>query len=184
MRHVAIVAIVSACALTAKSPPRELRYFSLDVATSPPASSTPCARVRLGRVSASSHLRLAIEHRLSAVEIQPYETLRWTESPETYARRALEGALFSARPLEQAVSGPVAVLDVDVVAFEEAHGAGLVELRFELRDDHRVIARGSSRLERRASSPSIEGTVIAIGAALAAASAEIADRVVASTCSR
>jgi ABC-type uncharacterized transport system auxiliary subunit len=176
---------MAACALTSRSEPRELRSFTPELA--PPGSfvGTACARIRLGRVFAGSSLRLAIQRRVSPVELQAYETLRWTELPDTYARRALVHALF-ARPLEQAVTGPAHVLDVEVVAFEEVASstsrAGRVVLRYELRNARQVVARGEATVVRPASATAIEAVVAAIGDALSAASERVADQVVAAAC--
>jgi hypothetical protein len=179
------LALVTACALTSRSEPRQLRYFAPELPPSVAFVGTPCARIRIGRVVAGSGLRLAIERRVSPIELEPYETLRWTESPEVYTRRSVARALF-ARPLEQAVAGAVLVLDVEVTGFEEvAHGAtraGRVVLRYELRDERRVVARGETPVERPATSAMIDAVVVAIGAALAGSSDELADRIVAASC--
>lgn len=181
------IAFLAACALTSRSEPRELRYFAPELAPAASFHGSPCARIRVGRVTAGSGLRLAIQRRISAVELQPYETLRWADPPDTYARRAIAGALF-ARPLEQVVAGPVLVLDVEVTAFEEVvHGAshaGRVALRYELRGDRHVVAQGEAEIVRPANGAAIDSVVIAIGAALTASSEELADRVVAATCPR
>jgi uncharacterized lipoprotein YmbA len=174
--------LLAGCALTSKAPPRELRYFEPELPAHPRLATAPCARIRLSRVDASAALRLSIERRLSPVELQPYETLRWTELPDVYAERALAAALFETHPLEQAITGPVDTLAVTVSAFEEIPGAARVELRFELRDERRVLDRGVFRVERAAAKPTIEAVVAATGAALGAASDQLADRVVADVC--
>ena len=183
----ASVAFVAACALTSRSEPRELRYFTPELAPASSVAGPPCARIRLGRVIAGASLRLAIQRRISPVELDAYETLRWTDSPDTYARRALVGALF-ARPLEQAVTGAAYVLDVEVVAFEEVVGkasrAGRVALRYELRGAQQVVARGEAAVERPAGAAAIDAVVAAIGDALTAASEQLADQVVAAACHR
>lgn len=181
----ASLVLAAGCALTSRSEPRELRYFAPELA--PPASFTGprCGRVRLGRVVAASGPRLAIQRRVSAVELEPYETLRWTESPETYARRAVTRAL-SARPLEQATAGPAFALDVELLAFEEVvRGAsrdGRVALRYQLRDAQRVVAQGDAAAVQPAGDTAIDGVVAAIGSALTAASDQLADRVVVAIC--
>jgi len=180
--RLAIVVVIAGCALATKSPPIELHYYTL----APPASANlerppSRARLRLGRVFAAGHLGSAIVHRDSDVELAPYETLRWAESPEVYARRALVHAVFEARPIDQATVGGARTLDVEVVSFEEvaraAGHAGRVELRYELRDDRDVIARGTACAERAASSDRIEAIVAAIDRALDAASADLADQI-------
>lgn len=181
----AFLALVAGCALTSRSEPRELRTFAPELAPAASFAGSPCGRVRLGRVAGASGLRLAIQRRISPVELEPYETLRWTESPDAYARRALVLALF-ARPLEQATAGPAFVLDVEVLAFEEVvRGAsrdGRVVLRYELRNTQQVIGHGDAAAVRPARSTSIEAVICAIGSALTAASDQLADRVVGAIC--
>jgi cholesterol transport system auxiliary component len=116
---------------------------------------------------------------VSPIEVTPYETLQWTEEPEAYVRRALARALFDERPIDEVVSGAAPTLEVEVIAFEEVtyRHAGRVALRYELQNDRTTIARGTISIERRATRPNIEGVVEAIGAALDAATEELADRV-------
>jgi uncharacterized lipoprotein YmbA len=175
---------LASCALTSKSAPVELRYFTPESPSlAVPRSSEPRAKLRIGRITASGNLRYAIVHRESAVELAPYETLRWTDTPETYLRRALSRALFESRPLDQAVGGAAATLDVELVAFEETeHHRGRVAMRYVLHDEQAVLARGEIAVERDASGPAIEPVVAAIGAALDAATAQLADRVAGELC--
>jgi cholesterol transport system auxiliary component len=175
----------AACALTSKSAPLEMRYFA------PPAPghldhvatgiSQPPEPVRLGRVAASGLLGAKIVHRDSNVELAPYETLRWTDDPETYVRRALIRTLFEERSFAQTTDGGARTLDVEVVAFEEVRRGprryGRVELRYALRDDERVIARGTLVAEREASGPRIERVVEAIGGALDECAEKVASHV-------
>ena len=44
-------------------------------------------------------------HRESAVEVDQYDTLKWTENPEDYVRRSLSRALFEDGQLEEVVGG-------------------------------------------------------------------------------
>jgi uncharacterized lipoprotein YmbA len=170
--------VLAGCALTSRAAPRELRYFTAEAPTPAATQTAPRAQLRLGRISASANLRYAIVRRTSAVEVTPYETLRWTELPDAYVRRALDRALFDERPLTQVVSGDAPTLEVEVIAFEEtARHGGLVTLRYELRDDRSVIARGTVSAERPAGSPAIEAVVEAIRAAMIAATEDLAGRV-------
>jgi cholesterol transport system auxiliary component len=164
----------AACALTSKATPLELRFFvpptpaSVDHAAA--ASGPHSVRLRLGRVAAGALLGTKIVHRDSAVELAPYDTLRWTDGPEIYVRRALTSALFEERSFAQVTDGGAQTLDVDVVAFEEVRRGlrryGRVELQYALRDDERVVARGTFASEREASGPRIDEVVDAIGGAL------------------
>ncbi len=180
--RLSLIAVLAGCALTSKSTPVEYRYFSPELAQTAPSHEAPRAAIRLGRITPAEHLRGAIVHRDSAVELAPYETLRWSEGPDVYVRRALVRSLFEARPLEQAVAGDVATLDVEVVAFEEVrHGeqrAGRVELRYVLHDNHRVIDRGVVHAEHACADHRIEAVVAEIGRALEDAAAQLGDRVV------
>ncbi|MDB4959823.1 MAG: hypothetical protein JWO36_7392 [Myxococcales bacterium] len=180
MRAPVWMIILAGCALTSKSPPLQIRYFSPDA--SAPASKNeqpPVARLRLGRITESSLLQYRIVYRRSAVEVDSYETFRWTERPDAYARRSLSHALFDVRPLEQAIGGHAPSLDVEVISFEQLGRGGRVQLRYQLHDDRVVLARGTVVAEREATTDQMDRIVIAIGAALDAASAEVADRVVA-----
>lgn len=179
----ALAALLAACALMKKSEPVDVHYFTPAVATNTPsrAHQAPRARVRLGRISASSHLRYAIAQRTSPNELVLYELDRWTDTPDVYARRSLERALFQARPIEQATGGGGYSLDVDVLAFEEvrARRAGRVQLRYRLRDENTVIASDVVTVVRASRSATLADIAVAIGAALDAATAQIAERVLA-----
>ena len=171
--------LVAGCALTSKSVPPEQRYFSADVHPHRRAErSGPARGLRLGRIVLAPHLRGAIVHRDSDVELAPYATLRWSDAPDIYVSAALRGELFDARSFEQAVAGDTPVLDVEVVSFEEirrgARRAGRVELRYVVRDDEHVLARRTAVAERVATSPEIEAVVTSIRAALADAAGDLA----------
>lgn len=176
-----ILLLVAGCALTSHTPARELRTFTPerpdDVSAHAPRE--PHATLRLGRITASANLRYAIVHRDSPYEVTPYETLRWTELPDAYVRRALSRALFDDRPLAEAVSSAAPTLDVEVLAFEEitAPSRGRVVLRYDLHDDTAVLAHGTIGVERAAAAPRIEAVVAALHDALAAATSELAGRV-------
>ena len=180
MRY-ALVLLVAACALTKKSEPVEVHYYTPVIPTGAqvPAHETPRARVRLGRVWSSSHLRYSIAQRTSPVELQLYEFDRWTDPPDVYVKRSLEQALFQARPIEQITSGTAISLDVDVIAFEEVrspHG-GRVQLRYSLRNERSVIDSDTVTVVRSARGAGLADTVTAIGEALDAATAQVGDRV-------
>jgi ABC-type uncharacterized transport system auxiliary subunit len=175
---------LAGCAIASKSAPLDVRYFDPGVAE--PARGIPPAdgpSLRLGRVTAAAHLRYRIVRRTSPVELRAYDSLRWTEYPETYVRRAVAGAVFAGRRIEQRVGGPGPTLDVEVVAFEQAIGSdgdlGSVELRYVLHDQRLVLTAGVIRVERRATAPGIAAIVGAIGAALEQAAGELADRIAA-----
>lgn len=187
MRRACLLAVVASCSLTSHTPPLRYRYFA-PVATVATPSPTPatCPRLRLGRISASDHLRYRIAHRRSPVEVELYETLRWTERPEDYVRRALASSLFDQRGLQQAVDAVAPTLDVEITAFEEvergAQRFGRVELRYQLVDEHDVIQRQTIEVDREAPTAEITRVVAVIGDALAAATAELGQRVARQLC--
>ena len=176
-----ICLVLAGCALTNHTPAREIHTFTperADAVTAHPPRE-PHASLRLGRISASANLRYAIVHRDSPYQVEPYETLRWTELPDAYVRRALSRALFDDRPIAEALSGAAPTLEVELLAFEEvtAPSRGRVVLRYELHDDAHVLAHGTIAVERAASAPRIEAVVAALHDALLAATSELADRV-------
>ncbi len=176
-----ILLLVAGCALTSHTPARQMRTFTPERADDLTAHTPrePHASLRLGRITASANLRYAIVHRDSPYEVTPYETLRWTELPETYVRRALSRALFDDRPLAEAVSSGAPTLDVELLAFEELASPprGRVVLRYDLHDDATVLSHGTIAVERAAAAPQIEGVVAALHDALLAAASDLAERV-------
>ncbi len=185
----ALAASAPGCALLTKSAPVVPRYFSpeaqrpskVDVA-GPPAG----LELKLGRVDADRSIGDRIIHRDSAFEIGYYDGCLWTEKPDAYVRRALSRALFDERRVTQLLSGNVATLDVDVVAFEEvrapAHLAR-IELVFVVYDDRVVRVSRSVVVERPIAAvkgdESATEAVEALSAALFAAVDAVADSTVA-----
>jgi ABC-type uncharacterized transport system auxiliary subunit len=186
--RLAVVAALglAGCALSSKATPLELHYFSAEspaaaaVQSRAPVPGAP--RLRLGQVTAADYLRYRIMHRDSAQSVDPYEALRWTEPPREYVRRALIRALFDTGALTQVVGGAAPTLDVELTGFEEevkpGGHAGRVQLSYRLHDDQVVIARGTITAERPARGPGMDAVVAAIGAAMDAATAELAGRIV------
>jgi uncharacterized lipoprotein YmbA len=177
-----LLSCVAACALTSKATPAEVRYFS--PATQQMSAGAPAhGRARLGRVSASSHLRYRIAHRHSPVEVELSDDERWTEQPEEYVRRAVSDALFVAGGLEQVVTGDALTVTIEVTGFEHleraGHHYGRVQLRYQLDDDRSVIAADVVTIERESASADMSSIVAAIGGALDRAGSEIAEQVVA-----
>jgi ABC-type uncharacterized transport system auxiliary subunit len=179
-----LVPWLAGCALTSKATPTELRYFSPETVTTHPAdarTSDP-PRLRVGRITSTANLRYRIVHRESPVETGEYETLRWADTPDVFVRRSLVDALFHGR-LEQATGGPDPTLDVEVVVFEQVRGervhGGRVELRYQLRDGRSVLASDVVTVERHARDSGIDADIVAIGAAMDTATAQIASAVAA-----
>lgn len=121
---------LTGCALLGKSDSRVHRYFTPEYegsTVSPPAKSQ--LRLRLGQVSAWSHLRERMVVRNAGQEVVFSESLRWTEPPELYLRRALSRALFEEQGVVQVVSGRGITLQVELIAFEELAKEQLVRLQ-------------------------------------------------------
>ena len=177
----ALLVLLAGCALTSKAKPLDIHYFTpAEPTTKVDASPAPRGQLRLARVTASSHLHHRIAVRRSDVEISLYEARRWSETPERYARRSLERALFEVRGIREITGGVSVALDVDVLAFEEVGGAtprGRVQLRYRLRDDRKVIATGLVTVERPVAVVRFDGVVDAIATALDEATARVADEV-------
>ncbi len=163
MRRAALllVALMAGCALTRKSSPMEVRYFTparpgASSAASPPlagpAPAVPARlQLRLGRVDGASYLTQKMAYRDSANEVGYYETLRWTESPEAFVRRALERALFEQHGVQEVVSGVAPALEIEVTAFEEVRAPRhvvRVELTWKLRDHRTVLVQRTVVVER------------------------------------
>jgi ABC-type uncharacterized transport system auxiliary subunit len=173
---------LAGCALTRDRPPVTVHYYEPPLATPKRISSTetPQARVRLGRIETSAHLRFPIAYRVTPVQLEVYDLDRWTDTPDAYVERSLENALFASRPLQEATGGDVLVLDIEVLGFEEVRGpppSGLVQLRYRLRDDRTVIATETITVVRKARSAELVDVVAALGQALDDATARLADHV-------
>jgi|CXWL01.1.fsa_nt_gi hypothetical protein len=125
-----ICAVLSGCALLGKSDPHVPRYFTPEYegsTGSPPAKLA--VKLHLGQVAAWSHLRERMVARNAGPEVIFSEELRWTEPPEVYLRRALARALFVERGVVQVMSGQVATLDVELIAFEQLEAPPRVRLQ-------------------------------------------------------
>lgn len=179
-----VLAPATGCALGAKAPIVEIHYFSpeaVDVpaqpAPEPPDPSAPA--LRLGRVTSSASLRHRIVWRESAHELGSYDHLRWTDNPEVFLQRAVSRAVFDGGRARQVLAGRAPVLDLELVAFEEVRRgdarSGRVQVRYTLRDDTAVLARGVVTAEEPARTPaSMCEIAAALGVALDRVTAELA----------
>ena len=169
------------CALTSKADPLSPRYFTPTSALgsqAPAREPSSVHELRLGQVDSAAHLEERIAYRVSDTELGYYEDRRWTEPPEQYLRRALEGELFEERGLRRVISGSAPTLDVELVSFEELrHGPprARLALRFSLRDERRSLLERALVVERPlgATKPGDNGPE------LAAAMARVLDQAVA-----
>jgi cholesterol transport system auxiliary component len=185
----AALCMLAGCALTSKSEPLAIRYFTPESSAggATRAAGAPAAEplsLMLGRVRASAYLKERIAYRASAHELGFYETRRWTERPESYLRRALSTSLFEQRGVEPAVAGPSPTLEVELLAFEETRAASPIA---RLQAVYLLYGSGLPSVERtitverpieRTQDPTV-GVVRALSAALAEGVARISDDVVA-----
>jgi cholesterol transport system auxiliary component len=129
LRPLLVCLLLGSCALASKSDPWTVRYFSPESAGAEHGGAGQHAdgraaplRLRLGRVSAGSHLRQTLAFRTAGHELGYYEDRRWTEQPQVYLRRALSRALFEQHGVVRVVSGGAPTLEVELTAFEEIKG--------------------------------------------------------------
>lgn len=190
-----VLSLLSGCALTSRSEPIRVRYFTLEDAAS--ASSSPRERaaleLRLGRVEASDYLSEDIAFRNGQHELEYYDDQRWTEKPQEYLRRALARALFQERGITRAYSGAALTLDVELVEFEELR-ATPPKVRFKaiasLHDERRSLFEQTFVIERPLSGPAAtqpdhtNATAGALAQAMHAAVSGIAERVIATLAAR
>jgi cholesterol transport system auxiliary component len=184
---IALLSGAAGCALLTKQDAVTIRYFSPEHARAElkgaggerTASGTP---LRLGRITAGTHLRERIVYRDAAYELGFYDDRRWTERPDAYVRRELSRALFEEHGFSRVLSAMAPTLEVEVVSFEEHRRrdgtVGRVELRVLVHDDATVLLEESITVERPVTGGTgIEHTVAALGAALDVAARQVAERV-------
>jgi len=167
-------------ALTAKSEALAPRYFEPEVA--PAAVSTkaqPGSEVRLGRISAASHLRDRRVVKRDA-ELVFDDEKRWTERPDAYLRRAVARVLYEEQGVKQAVSGAAPVLDCELVHFEEVEAGGKarsvrVGVVYAYHDERSVLASETFSVDVPIDGEGDTGVVRAYEKALR----QVVDRVVA-----
>jgi ABC-type uncharacterized transport system auxiliary subunit len=165
------------------------RYFTPMGDSAQPASAAkaqPGLRLRLGRIDGLSHLREPMVVRTSPEELTYREEQRWTERPEVYLRAELAEALFQQRGVTEVILGHTAILDAELVAFEEVpkpQDKVRVQVVFTLRDDRQALAQESIFLEQAVADAKGDEQPVAVVAAyrlaLRAVVNQLADRVVA-----
>ncbi|MDB4969041.1 MAG: uncharacterized protein JWN44_4730 [Myxococcales bacterium] len=179
-----LVALVgcAGCALTSKSDPVMLRYFTpagVPESTRTVATTADLGgrglELRIGRVNAASNIKDRIAFRDDSHEIGYYEELRWSEKPESYLRRAIGRALFEDAGVRELVGRPGATLEVELASFEELRAprhVARVEVTWLLRDEQSVQLQRSFIVERPIASVKSDRRADAVASALAAALAE------------
>lgn len=188
----ALVAVtaLAACALTNKSDPVIFRYFTpegLDRGDPSPRVASVVAvgaagaelQLRFGPVTAAVYLKERIAFRDSSFEVGYLEDARWTERPETFVRRALSRALFEKRGIQQIVSGPGPILEVELEAFDELRAprhAARLALTWSLADDEVVRAQERITIEKELSSK-VESSPSDVARALSLALDEAVSRI-------
>jgi ABC-type uncharacterized transport system auxiliary subunit len=139
------------------------------------------APVRLRPVQGTPFLRERIVWRTSDVEYGLYEQRRWSELPASYVQRALENALRRAPGVALTDDVRAPSLRVEVVAFDEVLAparSASISLVVSLRDakDRRLFDRLFTA-EIRAGDETTAATAVAMGKALDAVAAEVANTV-------
>jgi cholesterol transport system auxiliary component len=183
-----IAASSSACALTSRSEPLPIRYFTLENSAGAELAPRPTERhekleLRLGRIDASGDLSHELAVRTGANELSYRDDQRWTEKPEQYLRRGLERALFQERGLTRAYTGRVPTLDVELVELAEVEGApskARVRALLHLHDERRGLCDQAFEAEQpiAQSSQDVTQAVAALSTALQRTVGEMSDRVV------
>jgi cholesterol transport system auxiliary component len=134
------------CALTSKSEPLSPRYFELGF-VAPEGRAQAAAggpEVRLGKVSAASHVRERRVRKRGDVELSFEEEKRWTERPEAFLRRGLARVLYEEQGYRQALSGAPYVVDCELVRLEEIEENGVIRkvvvgVVVTIHDERRVL---------------------------------------------
>jgi ABC-type uncharacterized transport system auxiliary subunit len=173
----------SACALTSRSEPMQIRYFSADSAEAErapaPTVRGPVVSMRLDRVRSSAHLGAAIAYRSGVHELGYYDGERWTERPEAYLERGLERAFFQEQGVTRVVGGTSETLSVELISFEEVRGAkpvARIEVGLTLHDERSSHLEQTIVVEREIGTTDKDEAARAV-AALSEAMSEAIDRI-------
>jgi cholesterol transport system auxiliary component len=176
------------CALTSKAEVADIRYFSPErsvptLTSAQDVQTASALELRLGKVTSGPHLRERIAYREPGHEIGYYDDRRWTERPDAYVRRALERRLFEEGGFRRVLGGPVPVLDVEVISFDEVRDArgrsARVSLRIVLSQDRVVVREDTITIDvpvARTKDPGVDEVVAALSTALDFATAQVAAR--------
>jgi ABC-type uncharacterized transport system auxiliary subunit len=173
----------SACALTSRSEPMQIRYFSADSAEAQRGQAStvrgPAVSMRLDRVRSSAHLGESIAYRTGVHELGYYDQERWTERPEAFLERGLERAFFQEQGVTRVVGGISETLSVELISFEEVRGpkpVARVEVGLTLHDERASQLEQTIRVERAIATNGTDAAARAV-AALSEAMSEAIDRI-------
>lgn len=173
---------LAGCALTSKSEPLVPRYFELGF-VAPEGRAQAVANgpeVRLGKVSAASHVRERRVRKRGDVELSFEDEKRWTERPEAFLRRGLARVLYEEQGYRQALSGAPFVVDCELVRLEEVEENGAVRkvvvgIVVTIHDERRVLV-GDTFVAEEATADAEDATIVrAYGKALRRALDHVAD---------
>jgi len=126
-----------------------------------------------------------LAYRVHDSELGYRDDRRWSERPEEYLRRALEGELFERAGVRRVLAGAATTLDVELTAFEEVRDPTphvRLALTFRLHDDRQVSLERSLLVERPlvadGDKDHAQRVATALGQALAQATADVGAEVV------
>ena len=174
--------LVSGCALTGKSKPLEVTYYTPEHVRSGVESRQPSpgTALRLGRVASGTDLGQRIVSRDGAHKVGYDDGRRWTERPQVYVQHALSSTLFEESGFRRALGGDAPTLDVEVLNFEElttpAHHAARIVLRLILSTD-RVLFEDTVAVSEPVAGDRFDDVVAAMARALDTISDKVARRV-------
>ena len=141
-RGIALCALLFAagCQLFPEPAPAP-RVYSVPLAAGPPILPTAQAhRLRLRMVRAASHLDDDIAWR-SGLQVGGHPGQRWSERPATVLQQALVAQLFSDGRLTRTEALDAPLIDVELLAFEEALATppttAVISIRAHVLDDRR-----------------------------------------------
>lgn len=178
----AIFALVSGCALTQKSKPLEVTYYTPESIRTGVESqqAAPGIALRLGRVASGADLGARIVSRDGSYKVGYYDGRRWTERPQVYVQRALSRTLFEESGFHHALGADAPVLDVEVLNFEEvttpAQHAARITLRLTVSTD-RVLVEDTVAVSQPVTGNHFDDVVAAMARALETISGDVARRV-------
>jgi ABC-type uncharacterized transport system auxiliary subunit len=177
-----IFALASGCALTEKSKPLDVTFYTPECIRTGVEShqAAPGPALRLGRVASGTDLGERIVTRDGSYKVVYYDGRRWTERPQLYVQRALTRTLFEESGFHRALVGDVPTLDVEVLNFEEVttpvQHAARITLRLILSTD-RVLFEDTVAVSEPVTGAHFDDFVAAMARALGTVSDEVVRRV-------